>query len=129
MNLIYLEKMMIETLEELNTTKGVRGALIANMKGHIVVSNTNELETTIPLEKMTEDIKKFLADNKLMETEPKWLQFNYDNIIIFIQIIKNAYIIVFCETDIVPALLRLTLNVTCTKIKNNKSIIKKIATA
>lgn len=111
--------MIDEILNELNNTNGVIGAFIANMDGH-VVAKTGRIKA-IPLKSIANEIKTFLRNSNLKGTRlPKRLQFTYDEMIMIIQILDFGFVVVLCEPDNKTALLRLTLDVLVSKIKNNK---------
>lgn len=115
--------MIDETLNELNNTNGVIGTFIANMDGH-VVARTGKIKA-IPFKSMASEIKTFLGNIKLKGTPlPKRLQFTYHDMIIMIQILDFGFVVVLCESDNKTALLRLTLDVLFSKVKNNKSLKK-----
>jgi len=119
--------MIKETLNELNNIKGVISTFIANIDGHII-ANTGEIKA-LPLRSMANEITAFLRNSKLKGIPPlKRFQFTYDNMIIIIQVLDFGFVVVLCEPDNATALLRLTLDVLFSKIKNNDNTLKRIAT-
>ena len=118
---------MVNTLREIQNTKGVVGAFIVNKKSNVAAS-VGELEA-IPLKSMAVELNNFFNDNSIVATHPEKLQFLFDNRIILIQVLEIGYVVVLCEVNAVTALLRLSLNVAFTKIKNNNKILNSIANA
>ena len=111
---------MIKILKEIIRIKGVIGAFIANMNGHVAAS-IGELGAT-PLKSIAIEIRNFLQTNKPGRKHPEKFQFTYDNKTIIIQVLEIGFIVVLCKPDAITALLRLTLNVAFSKIKNIANI-------
>lgn len=118
---------MQELLNELKNIKGVIGVLISNMKGNIAASYGEF--GTISLKSIASEIINSAELQNPGNKQPEWLQFTYNTMSVLVKIQSNVFVLILCQPDAMIALIRLTLNVTMSKIKKDKKILRSIIKA
>lgn len=108
---------MQQILNELISTKGVKGAFISNLAGQ--VTSTIGEPCTLPLKSISLELLNFLKSRKIGGKFRERIQFTFDNTIILLQEIASGFVVVMCEPDVSTALLRLTLNVAMARFVKN----------